>query len=247
MNAPIAETEPDQTGAEHTERSGPAPAFSAWPMWIVALSLCAVIASGLQISLGETDRGFFLITLCFGTVGIAAWLDAATRRIPNSLTYPAILLGLIINLLLAPGFGEFVSPNVATWFGATSINDALLGFALCAAIGIVSFMAGGLGGGDTKLLGALGAMLGFSESVPVLFNALMFAALIGILNWAISGQLVARAQVIAMSLLSYVLSKEEKPKAYPFSKSEAPFGVALLLGLILAQFVALHRLFLGVL
>ncbi len=247
MNAAHEEIEPSNTDTEQTERPGPAPAFSAWPMWIVALSLCAVIASGLQIALAETHRGFFLITLCFGTVGVAAWLDAATRRIPNSLTDPAILLGLIVNLLLAPGLSELVSPNIATWFGATSIKDALLGFALCAAIGIVSFMAGGLGGGDTKLLGALGAMLGFAESVPVLFNALVFAALIGIVNWAVSGQLVARAQVVAMSLLANVLSKEEKPKAYPFSRSEAPFGVALLLGLILAQFVALHRLVLGIL
>jgi len=232
----------------------PAPAFSAWPLWVVGLSLSAVVASGFQIGLGVRDRGFFLIVVCFATVTVAAWLDAATRRIPNSLTYPAILIGLAVSLLIVPAVELFGLPDIAVWFGTPGLQDGLLGFALCAVIGVVSFMAGGLGGGDTKLLAALGAMLGFSDSVPVLFNALVIAALIGVTNWAVKGELVARVQVVALNLLSIVMSKGgrgedagERPKAYPFSRSEAPFGVALLAGLVLAQFVALHRLVLGVL
>ena len=226
----------------------PAPAFSAWPLWIVGLSLCAVIASALQIGLEARDRGFFVITLTFATVTIAAWLDAATRRIPNSLSYPAILLGLAINLAIAPSVASFLSPDAAVWFGATSILDGALGFAICAVIGVVSFMAGGIGGGDTKLLAAVGALLGFQLVLPVLFNTLVFAALIGIINWICAGQFIARVQIVALNCLAIVSAKKgEKPKAYPFARTEAPFGVALLAGLILAQFLALHRLVLGVL
>ena len=44
----------------------------------------------------------------------------------------------------------------------------------------------------------------------------------------------------------YVLAVTRRSIApiYPFGRSEAPFGLALFVGLILAQFVALHRLFL---
>lgn len=241
------EARPVEHGETPTDTAGPAPAFSAWPLWVVGLSLTAVVASAIQIGLGVRDRGFFMITLCFGTVAVAAWLDAATRRIPNSLNYPAILLGLFGNLVAAPLLAELASPEIALWFGATTPLDSALGFGLCAVIGIVSFMAGGLGGGDAKLLGALGAMIGFSATLPVLFNALVFAAIVGVANWALQGQLVARVQVVAMSVLARASAKGEKPRAYPFSRSEAPFGVSLLLGLVLAQFVALHQLILGVL
>lgn len=213
--------------------------------WILAASVAAVIASAIQIASGRTDRGFFLITVCFMVCGAAAWLDVATRRIPNALTYPALGLGLAVNLLLGPLLAAAGASVAVVWLGATNVVDGILGFGLCAAIGVVSYAARGLGGGDVKLLAAVGALLGLHAVVPVLFNALAFAAVIGIANWALKGTLMPRVQVVAANLLTTLVTRRGLTEVYPFGRSEAPFGLALLLGLALAQFVALHEIVLG--
>ena len=208
--------------------------------WIVGLSLAALVASVVQLAGGATGQGYFLVSLCFGVCAIGAWLDVATRRIPNALTYPALLIGLALNLLVAPALGAAGVEAAVIWSGTTGVRDALLGFGLCAAIGIVSFAARGLGGGDVKLLAAVGALLGLEAVVPVLFNALLVALVIGLGNWVLRGTLVPRMQVIAGNLLVAVATRR-MGRVYPFKSSEAPFGFALLLGLILSAFFAPHE------
>ncbi|MHC4140329.1 MAG: A24 family peptidase [Planctomycetota bacterium] len=214
--------------------------------WCLGFCVAAVIASALQLWSGQTERGYFLLVLCFLVCGVGAWIDVASRRIPNLLTYPAILVGLAINVLLPPLL-EIIGAEVAVvWSGATGFTDGMLGFGLCAAIGIISFMARGLGGGDVKLLAAVGAMLGFHAVVAVLFNTLLVAAVIGLVNWALHGTLLARMQVVAGNLLIAAVTRGGLAKVYPFRRTESPFGLALLIGLTLAQFVALHRVLLAV-
>ena len=76
---------------------------------------------------------------------VACITDLRSRRIPNALTFSAAGAGLAFHVL-APG-GE----------GATT---AVLGLLVGVAIFFVPCALGGLGAGDVKLLGALGAWLG---------------------------------------------------------------------------------------
>lgn len=76
---------------------------------------------------------------------IACITDLRSRRIPNALTFSAAGAGLAFHTF-APG-GE----------GATT---ALFGCLLGVAVFFIPFALRGLGGGDVKLLGALGAWLG---------------------------------------------------------------------------------------
>jgi prepilin peptidase CpaA len=80
------------------------------------------------------------------TLALAAALacDLRARRIPNAVTATAAALGVAWH---ASPFGVGVAP-------------ALLGLALGAALLIAPFALGGMGGGDVKLLAALGAWLG---------------------------------------------------------------------------------------
>lgn len=71
--------------------------------------------------------------------------DVRTLRIPNALTGPAILAGLALN---AWGFG---------WGG---VQASLGGFALAIVLLLGPFAAGGVGAGDVKMMGAVGALLG---------------------------------------------------------------------------------------
>ena len=92
-------------------------------------------------------------------VGLAAILDLRTRRIPNWLTVSALGLAL---LLRVPMGGDIL---------LSGLMAAGLTFLLCLPV----FALGGLGGGDAKLLTAVGAFLGMDR----LWGALAVTAVAG--------------------------------------------------------------------
>jgi prepilin peptidase CpaA len=75
---------------------------------------------------------------------IACWTDLRTRRIPNILTFGAAAAGLVFHALFS-GSGPLTA--LAGWFTGVLIFSPL-------------FLLRGMGAGDLKLLGALGAWLG---------------------------------------------------------------------------------------
>ena len=86
------------------------------------------------------------IALCAVAVALAAcFFDVSTRRIPNLLTVPAGIAGVLYHL------------------GAGGLSGGLAGVA-GAAVGLGLFFPlfalGGMGAGDVKLMAALGAWLG---------------------------------------------------------------------------------------
>ena len=91
---------------------------------------------------------------------VAAVLDIRSRRIPNWLTYSAMLLGVGYHTILNGAYGFL--------FGAGGL---FLGLALL----IVFYMTGGMGAGDVKLMGAVGALLGPKD----VFITFIFTALAG--------------------------------------------------------------------
>lgn len=214
--------------------------------WILALCCAAVLASALQIASRQREHGFFLLSLCFVVCGAAAFSDVATRRISNVLTYPAIVLGLALNGAAPKLLAGLDLTTAQVWLGSSGTIDCLKGFGLCAAIGVVSFMARGLGGGDAKLLGAVGALIGFDAVIAVLFNTLLIAAAVGLANWALGGSLLRRLQGMTSAVYFSVIFRTDLRGIYGFKPTESPFGLSLLLGLALAQFVALHRVLLSV-
>jgi prepilin peptidase CpaA len=87
-----------------------------------------------------------------GLLVLAAAIDARHRRIPNWLTFGLILAGLA---------------RAAVGAGDISLGGAFLGVFVGAAAPLVLFVLGALGGGDVKLLAAIGAWLGAKLSVEV--------------------------------------------------------------------------------
>ena len=97
----------------------------------------------------------------------AGWLDWRSRRIPNWLTVPALFFGLGLHAA------------AAGWPGA---EDALMGAGLALGLLLPFVLARGLGAGDWRLMGALGAFLGRDRLVAVLLGTVLIAGIMAVVE-----------------------------------------------------------------
>ena len=116
-----------------------------------------------------------------GLVCTAAWLDLTTQRIPNWLS----VTGLAAALVLRASLG--LDPLVHGVKG--------LGFAL--AVSLVLYALRAIGGGDVKLLAAVGTFFGF----PSILAAFAIIALVG---GALALASVVRQRVLPMLILNTI-------------------------------------------
>jgi prepilin peptidase CpaA len=93
-----------------------------------------------------------------GIVTVCAVIDLRIQKIPNRITFPAMLAALVFHGV------------VGGWSG---LGDSALGMALGLFLFSIPFLMNGMGGGDAKLLGAVGAWVGPAGLWPVvLYTAL---------------------------------------------------------------------------
>lgn len=91
--------------------------------------------------------------------------DLRWRRIPNWLTYPAIPCAILLHTL------------AGGWRGAVkSLEGAALGLGIL----LIFVLIRSLGGGDWKLVGALGAFFGSSRLIEVLIYTLLINGLMAL-------------------------------------------------------------------
>lgn len=121
-------------------------------------------------------------------------LDLTTNKIPNMLTFPVMLLGLISY--------TYTGGLLGFWF---SFSGLLVGIAIF----IIPFILGGMGGGDVKLLGAIGALMGAKF------------VLIAALYTAIAGGVIALIILLYKGRLLQILKKGLVKIAKPISNSLA--------------------------
>ena len=128
-----------------------------------------------------------------GVVGVAAIVDdLARRRISNWIPCAALLSGLVLQTLQSG------------WRGAGS---SLLGCITGAAVFLVFYLLGGMGGGDVKLMAGFGAVLGVKQ--------LLEAAL-----WTAGcGGVMALMVITARSLRAFWMSRRSGSSAGPGSGS----------------------------
>jgi len=99
-----------------------------------------------------------------------AVLDWRTRRVPNLLTVSGVVFGACLHLL------------TGGWRGLASATLAAL---IAMALFGVFFLAGGMGGGDVKLMAAVAAMAGMSNLLSLLLaTALLGGVLAIVFAWA---------------------------------------------------------------
>jgi prepilin peptidase CpaA len=118
-----------------------------------------------------------------------AAFDVRSQRIPNKLTFPVLVAGLLWALL------------AGSWLG---LVDALAGCVVLGAPFVLLWLFAGGGAGDAKLMGALGAWLGMGNGVVTLVAVVLAGALWGIAFAVRSGtfrDVLARMQAVVTGLL----------------------------------------------
>jgi len=109
-------------------------------------------------------------------VMVATFTDLRSRRIPNWLTVSTLVLGFVLNALIA-----YPSPWDGVWLAAK-------GFGLAFALNLVMYMLHMTGAGDVKLLAAVGAMVGFSDFLGIFLLTALIGGVLAIILMLVKGR-----------------------------------------------------------
>ena len=146
--------------------------------------------------------------------------DLRSRRIPNWLTYPAAPIAVVLHAIA----GKWPETRL-------SLEGLALGLGLL----LPFVLLRSLGGGDWKLVGALGAFFGPRSLLLVLFYTLLINALIAIVM-IIAKKRLRRTLRNIVRLIAAFLSLHLPEKDLTLENPEAikvPFGVAAAIGVLL--------------
>jgi prepilin peptidase CpaA len=145
--------------------------------------------------------------------------DLWKGRIYNAVTYPAIALGFIV--------------QIATW-GLPGLWSALGGFAVGFFPPFILFALGGLGGGDVKILAAVGAAAGYVAATEALILGFLFGTVIGLGQLAWQGVLFKSLWRCVRFLVGLVVPGVPRVPLVPEGQKLTleRFGVAICLGTI---------------
>jgi Flp pilus assembly protein protease CpaA len=174
-----------------------------------------------------TDHGLPLFHwgVVIGASLAAAVCDLHKRRIPNILTVPVFVAGIVW----------------AAWTaGLRGAAESVLACVILAAPYLVLFLFFGGGAGDAKLMGAIGGWLGIVNGLAVLFCVALTGAAIG------TAMVLMSKTALSPKALSGTTPRASSETAQATFKTAAraasrkmPYGVAIFVGVCLAALGAL--------
>jgi leader peptidase (prepilin peptidase)/N-methyltransferase len=153
-----------------------------------------------------------VLMLFISALIVIVFIDIDFQIIPDVITLPGMLLGVVAAAFLLPDpFSAFQTSDGSAVFEPLGLGNAVIG--LCAGLGLfylIAFLSkGGMGGGDVKMMGMVGAFLGY--------KGVLLTTLLGSLTGAMVG----------LGLIAF--SKANR-------KTKIPFGPYLALGALVSLF-----------
>jgi len=142
------------------------------------------------------------------TLIIAVITDLKTRKIYDKLTIPVAVIGLILN---------------GVFFQFAGIKNSAIGWV----VGVAIFMMFGLGGGDVKLMGAVGALKGWLFTL----TSIMYIGIAGGIIVVI--YLIWKGEMLKTLINSYnMIFKRSEFKKEENKKIYLPYGPMILIGIV---------------
>lgn len=164
-----------------------------------------------------TRQGVLVLPALLASVaGVTDW---RTRRIPNWLTVPGLVMGIVVNA------------GLRGWPGA---KEALLGAGLGLALLLPFVLIRSLGAGDWKLVGALGAFLGPGRLLTVLFATVLIAGAMALILVIWKRRFGRTMRNLGRMLAAFFTLQLPEPELTLDSSESAkiPFGIAVAIAVI---------------
>jgi prepilin peptidase CpaA len=153
--------------------------------------------------------------LAVAVAAVAAVTDHRTGHIPNWLTLPALFAGLFLGGMIGAAEGLLRS-----FFGAL----------LCGAVPWLLWRRGALGGGDVKLLAALGALLGVFAGLEAELYGFLAGAVLSMGKLAWEGKLLGTLRNAGRTTLNVLLPSRHRKELRPELMTEYRMGGAIFIG-----------------
>ena len=156
---------------------------------------------------------------------IGAAFDLRSRRIPNFVTGPGLLAGLLLHL------------SLGGWRG---LLDSLTACVVCGLIFLVFYLAGGMGAGDVKLVAAVACLAGLTNTPYLLLTTSLVGGVMGIGLAILRGQLTTTLLNVRTLIVHH---KHQGFTAHPrinvrdAGSLRLPYGVAIATGSCLTLYL----------
>lgn len=178
-----------------------------------------------------------------GLLVLAVYSDITKRKIPNRITMPAMLIGIIWSTINS-GFNGFLF--------------SIFGFVLGLAVFLLPYLSGGIGAGDVKLMAAIGALKGWKFTLFSSLGTAVAGGLVVVIYMIFYGNLrstlINVLGLILRPLAKLIFKATGNKKAYELvqyfehNKSKngndyIPYALAIAIGSIFVLFVDIDALF----
>lgn len=166
---------------------------------------------------------FTLIILLF-VVCASAYTDLKFRKILNIITIPGILLGLALGFM-----ADF--PHI--------LLNRLFGFGIGFGLFLLMFLSGYMGGGDVKLVGAIGALTGYPFIVDAIFFGILAGGSYAVVFLLLRGKLWQNLKSVFLFIFGFIAPWRQTHSLKHEDSLKIPYGLCISLGTVTALVV--HR------
>jgi len=149
---------------------------------------------------------------------VGAVIDVRSARIPNRLTYTALLAALPLRTAL---------------LGLSGLKSGAIGMLVAGGLFSLLYMLGAMGGGDMKLMAAVGAWVGSKQVMTLILAAALAGGVLAI-GRIIFRNMVGQTLRNTMRLIYYRLTSGLQPhpelNVQSSGSQRVPYGVAIAVG-----------------
>ena len=152
------------------------------------------------------------------TALLGAGFDLKSRRIPNLITGPALLAGLLLHLAFDG------------WRGLLTSLGACI---VCGAIFLIFYLAGGMGAGDVKLIAAVGCVAGLPSVAYLLILTSLAGGVMALALALVRGRTTEMLRnVVALAAHHTQSGLKPHPQINVLNAStlRLPYGLAIAIG-----------------
>jgi prepilin peptidase CpaA len=193
-----------------------------------------LFAEWIMTSLSENGVFWFVSLFCV----VAAYIDGTQLKVPNAITFPMIIAGWLYSAFAYGMAGDGWYMGLLWSIAGTAVGLACL---------YPFYAIGGMGGGDVKMLAAVGAWVHSSITISAFFLSAFIGGLMAVLMIVLSKS-ATKHYYQFFGILNEIVAVKDPDKLSEIAAARKhtmrllPYGIPIAIGTIL-HFAWIGRLF----